>query len=410
MKARRIVVLDGYTLNPGDLDWTPLSELGPLEVHEWTAPADVAARIAGADVVFTNKTPLTAETLSAARGLRFVGVLATGYNIVDVKAAETSGVRVANVPGYGTAAQTRTLKLVGLNTDTNTLAANIADNSGAAVSVEKDGSGTWVLSGSSTYTGGITNRAGTLVFGSVGASGSGSSDIALGVAGGNTNATILTGISLALGRNIRLQSSDNSDAGTRILAIGANTATTSEFSGNIMLGTANFSSRGVTLTAAAGGQVTFSGIIQDPTGQSAAEKTNALAIIAVTKEGAGTVVLNNLNTYTGKTRVASGTLKLTGSGSIASSTGIEIGGGSTLDVSTLTAQMTLAATQALVASGTTTTGTLATDTGKGMTLNSASPLRFSVLKPAASGGAVPLTLSGAGTLTRGASTPVTITV
>jgi glycerate dehydrogenase len=104
MKARRIVVLDGYTLNPGDLDWTPLSELGPLEVHEWTAPADVAARIAGADVVFTNKTPLTAETLSAARGLRFVGVLATGYNIVDVKAAETSGVRVANVPGYGTAA------------------------------------------------------------------------------------------------------------------------------------------------------------------------------------------------------------------------------------------------------------------------------------------------------------------
>ncbi|MFM9001829.1 MAG: D-2-hydroxyacid dehydrogenase [Opitutia bacterium] len=104
MKARRIVVLDGHTLNPGDLDWTGLAELGPLEVHAWTAPAEVAARIAGADVVFTNKTPLKAETIAAARGLRFVGVLATGYNIVDVAAAAAAGVRVANVPGYGTAA------------------------------------------------------------------------------------------------------------------------------------------------------------------------------------------------------------------------------------------------------------------------------------------------------------------
>lgn len=104
MQARRIVVLDGHTLNPGDLDWGPLAALGPLEVHEWTAPAAVAARIRGADIVFTNKTPLTADVLAGATGLRFIGVLATGYNVVDVAAAAAAGIRVANVPGYGTAA------------------------------------------------------------------------------------------------------------------------------------------------------------------------------------------------------------------------------------------------------------------------------------------------------------------
>ena len=102
MKAKRIVVLDGYTLNPGDLSWSGLGEFGPLEVHEWTAEADVASRIVGADVVFTNKTPVRADVLGRAEGLRFLGVLATGYNVVDVGAARAAGVVVANVPGYST--------------------------------------------------------------------------------------------------------------------------------------------------------------------------------------------------------------------------------------------------------------------------------------------------------------------
>lgn len=102
MNAKRIVVLDGYTLNPGDLSWSGLAEFGPLEVHDWTAEVDVVQRISGADIVFTNKTPMRSDVLSRAEGLRFLGVLATGYNVVDVAAAKAAGVVVANVPGYST--------------------------------------------------------------------------------------------------------------------------------------------------------------------------------------------------------------------------------------------------------------------------------------------------------------------
>jgi len=102
MKPKRIVVLDGYTLNPGDLSWSGLEELGPLEVYDWTAEGEVAQRIEGADIVFTNKTPVRADVLGRAEGLRFLGVLATGYNVVDVAAAKAAGVAVANVPGYST--------------------------------------------------------------------------------------------------------------------------------------------------------------------------------------------------------------------------------------------------------------------------------------------------------------------
>ncbi len=98
----RIVVLDGYTANPGDLSWEALSALGTLVVHDRTAPADVVARAAGADVVLTNKTVLTAETLSALPDLKLVCVLATGYNVVDVAAARARRVPVCNVPEYST--------------------------------------------------------------------------------------------------------------------------------------------------------------------------------------------------------------------------------------------------------------------------------------------------------------------
>ena len=99
----KIVVLDGYTLNPGDLDWAPLKQLGTCQVHPRTAESEVIERARGAEIVLTNKTPLSAATLAALPELRYVGVLATGVNIVDLEAARGQGVVVSNVPGYGAA-------------------------------------------------------------------------------------------------------------------------------------------------------------------------------------------------------------------------------------------------------------------------------------------------------------------
>jgi glycerate dehydrogenase len=97
----RIVVLDGYTLNPGDNPWDELAALGELTVYDRTAPQDVVARAAGAEIVLTNKTVLDAAALRQLPALRFIAVLATGYNVVDVAAARARGVPVANVPVYG---------------------------------------------------------------------------------------------------------------------------------------------------------------------------------------------------------------------------------------------------------------------------------------------------------------------
>lgn len=103
-----IVVLDGYTENPGDLSWDGLSALGKLTVHDRTSlinEAEIQERLLGADAVYTNKTPLSGATLKkAASTLRFVGVLATGFNVVDVAAARELGITVCNIPTYGTAA------------------------------------------------------------------------------------------------------------------------------------------------------------------------------------------------------------------------------------------------------------------------------------------------------------------
>ena len=100
----KIVVLDGYTLNPGDLDWNGLERLGELTVYDRTDACDVVARIGDAQIVYTNKTPITEETLAACPNVKFIGVLATGYNIVDVDAAKRRGIPVCNVPTYGTTA------------------------------------------------------------------------------------------------------------------------------------------------------------------------------------------------------------------------------------------------------------------------------------------------------------------
>ncbi|AAS95890.1 D-2-hydroxyacid dehydrogenase [Nitratidesulfovibrio vulgaris] len=98
----RIVALDGYTLNPGDISWAPIEELGELVVHPRTPSDKIIERAAGAHVVLTNKVPLDMSALQALPGLRFVSVLATGYDKVDVAAAGVLGIPVSNVPGYGT--------------------------------------------------------------------------------------------------------------------------------------------------------------------------------------------------------------------------------------------------------------------------------------------------------------------
>ncbi len=97
-----IVVLDGHTLNPGDLNWTPLHALGNCVIHERTPTAELLARAAAADVLLTNKVVLHRDTLERLPKLKYIGVFATGYNVVDVAAAKARAIPVTNVPAYGT--------------------------------------------------------------------------------------------------------------------------------------------------------------------------------------------------------------------------------------------------------------------------------------------------------------------
>jgi glycerate dehydrogenase len=97
-----IVVLDGYTLNPGDNPWDELAGLGELAVFDRTAPEQIIQRAQGAEILLTNKTPVSRNAIEALPALRYIGVLATGYNIVDTQAAGQRGIPVTNVPEYGT--------------------------------------------------------------------------------------------------------------------------------------------------------------------------------------------------------------------------------------------------------------------------------------------------------------------
>jgi len=99
-----IVVLDAYTLNPGDLSWDGIGKYGNLVLYDRTPEEKIVERAKDANIVFTNKTPLTRETLVQLKNTKYVGVLATGYNVVDVKAAKECGIVVTNVPDYGTQA------------------------------------------------------------------------------------------------------------------------------------------------------------------------------------------------------------------------------------------------------------------------------------------------------------------
>ena len=98
----KLVVLDGFTMNPGDLEWRALAALGELSVYERTSGEQVVPRLRGAEIALTNKTVLGADALAALPDLRFIGVLATGYNVVDLAAAQVRGIPVSNVPAYST--------------------------------------------------------------------------------------------------------------------------------------------------------------------------------------------------------------------------------------------------------------------------------------------------------------------
>ncbi len=100
----KIVILDGYTENPGDLSWEGFEKLGEVTVYDRTPAEKVVERIGDAEAVITNKTPLTKEVFEACPQIQYVGMLATGYNVVDVEAAAKRGIPVCNIPTYGTAA------------------------------------------------------------------------------------------------------------------------------------------------------------------------------------------------------------------------------------------------------------------------------------------------------------------
>lgn len=122
----RIVVLDGYTLNPGDLSWDELNALGDCTIHDRTAPDQVLERIGNAEIVLTNKVVLSAEVLRALSNLQYVGVLATGYNVADMEAACERGIVVTNVPSYSTPSVAQTVFAHVLN-----LAQNVGNHSAA---------------------------------------------------------------------------------------------------------------------------------------------------------------------------------------------------------------------------------------------------------------------------------------
>ncbi len=101
----KIVVLDGYTENPGDLSWAPLEQFGELIVYDRTSYVDsplIAERIGDAEIVVVNKTPITKETIDKCPGMKLIAVLATGYNVIDYNYAKEKGIPVVNVPTYGT--------------------------------------------------------------------------------------------------------------------------------------------------------------------------------------------------------------------------------------------------------------------------------------------------------------------
>ena len=99
----KIVILDGYTLNPGDLDWAPVQKLGEVEIYDRSKPEEIVQRAAGADAVLVNKVVLSETILDQLPGLKYIGVTATGFNNIDIQAAQKRGITVTNVRAYSSA-------------------------------------------------------------------------------------------------------------------------------------------------------------------------------------------------------------------------------------------------------------------------------------------------------------------
>ena len=98
----KIVILDGYSVNPGDLSWEELEECGDLTVYDRTNTEDILKRTKNADAILTNKVVISSEIINKLPNLKYIGVLATGYNVVDIEAAKKRGITVTNVPAYST--------------------------------------------------------------------------------------------------------------------------------------------------------------------------------------------------------------------------------------------------------------------------------------------------------------------
>lgn len=330
---------------------------GQIVVLGGTLEFNSIANVGGGNSTLGAPTTVANGTISVgdrntAGTLRYVGSGHTSNRVIDMRGSaagvtiEASGsgalVLTGNVigtyPTNGNGQANKTLTLSGTSVAANTLSGVIDNNNNGtgtqSTSLVKAGAGTWVLSGTNTYSGTTTIQVGTLIVGTNapsnanGAFGRATSDVTLGVAGGNSDATILTGGPFTVARIIRLATNNATDTGTRVLTLGGNTPDQSTFSGAIHLGTASQTSRGIVLTAAAGGQVTFSGAIQNPTGQDASEAAAAAAITAVTKTGEGTVILSGNSTYTGWTAVNAGALLV--NGSLANTAGVIVNSTATL--------------------------------------------------------------------------------
>ena len=126
----KIVVLDGHTLNPGDLSWEGLKNLGEVTVYDRTAPEDVVSRIGNAPIILTNKVIIDRNVMQACPDLKYIGVLATGYNVVDIEAAHNRGIIVTNIPAYSTAsvAQMVFAHILNITNDIATYAFEVKDS------------------------------------------------------------------------------------------------------------------------------------------------------------------------------------------------------------------------------------------------------------------------------------------
>lgn len=316
-------------------------------------------------------------TASGAGGITVSGIVATeDLTYSSPTGTLSTGGTVAPI----TVSAGKTLNLSTLNLST-----------AAGTGFIKNGLGTFFTANGNTYGGGFTLNAGTVVAGSVNALGGGATNT-LTINGGTIAADATRTFTNKFPNGITIGGDFQLGALSTAIPLSSNTANLT-FTNDTALGAATR-----TITIGANGNYTFSGVISGAFG-SGLTITNLAGTT-------GRVTLSGVNTYNGNTTINGGTLALSVGGSIAQSPVITIGGGATFDVSALTTPLTLTSGQGLTASGTTSSGTIATSAANGLTLASDSPLKFTAFN----GSTPPLTITGAGTLALQSGNPVTVTV